>query len=85
MYLFKIIGINDESRKEMKKTEGVKKMEPLTWPTKKPRRSNVLPERTLSSERTLVAEHPVSLHLHHNAHVPPVSAAGKFVPPVPWR
>jgi len=83
MYLFKIIGINDESRKEMKKTEGVMKMEPLTWPTKKPRRSNVLPERTLSSERTLVAEHPVSLYLLLNHPVTPVPAAGKFVPPVP--
>jgi len=83
MYLFKIIGINDESRKEMKKTEGVMKMEPLTWPTKKPRRSNVLPERTSSSERTVIAEHPVSLHLHHNVRVTPTFAAGKFVPPVP--
>ena len=83
MFKFKIIGINDESRKEMEETEGVKKMEPLGCPNRNPRRSNVHPARTSSSERTVIAEHPVSLHLHNNVRFTPTFAAGKFVPPVP--
>ena len=83
MYLFKIIGNNDESRKQKEETEGVKKMEPHACPNQNPRRSNVHPARTSSSERTVIAEHPVSLHLHHNVRVTPTFAAGKFVPPVP--
>jgi len=46
MYLFKIMGINDESRKEKEETEDVKKIEPQACPTKNPRRSNVHPART---------------------------------------
>ena len=77
------MGVNDDTRKEKEETKGVMKMEPTASPTKNPRRSNVLPERTLSSERTVIAEHPVSLLLLSHHPVTPVPAAGKFVPPVP--
>ena len=46
MYLSKIIGINDELRKEKEETEGVKKMEPTACPNQNPRRSNIHPART---------------------------------------
>ena len=46
MFKFKIIGINDESRKEKEETEDVKKIEPQACPTKNPRRSNIHPART---------------------------------------
>ena len=57
MYLFKIMGINDESRKEMEETEGVKKMEPLGCPNKNPRRSNVHPVRTSVVQTSFLKEH----------------------------
>ena len=79
------MGVNDDTRKEKEETKGVMKMEPTASPTKNPRRSNVLPERTSSPERTVIVAHPVSLHLHHNVRVTPNFAAGKFVPPVPRR
>jgi len=57
MYLFKIMGINDESRKEKEETEGVKKMEPQACPTKNPRRSNIHPARTDVVQTSFLKEH----------------------------
>ena len=50
------MGINIESRKEMKETEGVKKMEPTASPTKNPRRSNIHPARTPVVQTSILKE-----------------------------